>query len=67
MDRCRRNSRVWIVLWIDLAGFEPFILFEAMRITIDAIVQGFVLTLTLAGVGQAMKRFAAYKVADTSR
>ena len=49
-----------VILWIDLASFEPFNLFEAMRITINAIVQGFVLTLTLAGIGHVMKLFAAY-------
>ena len=55
-----------IILWIDLASFEPFNLFEAMRITINAIVEGFVLTLMLAGVGHVLKLFAAYTVAKTS-
>jgi len=49
-----------IVLWIDLAGFEPFNLFEAMRITLNAIVGVFTWTLMLAGFGHVMRLFAAY-------
>ena len=54
-----------IVLWIDLAGFEPFNLFEAMRITLNAIVGVFTWTLMLAGFGHVMRLFAAYALAKT--
>ena len=55
-----------VVLWIDLAGFEPFNLFEAMRITLNAIVGVFTWTLMLAGLGHVMRLFAAYTLAKTN-
>jgi len=55
-----------VILWIDLASFDPFNLFEAMRITLNAIVGVFVWTLILAGFGHVLKLFAAYTVAKTS-
>jgi hypothetical protein len=54
-----------VILWIDLAGFEPFNLFEAMRITLNAIVGVFTWTLMLAGLGHVMRLFGAYAVAKT--
>ena len=38
----------WIGVLVDLAGFEPFNLFEAMRMTLNAIVGVFTWTLMLA-------------------
>jgi hypothetical protein len=54
-----------IILWIDLASFEPFNLFEAMRINLNAIIGVFVWTLMLAGFGHVLKLLAAYTVART--
>ena len=54
-----------VILWIDLASFEPFNLFEAMRITLNAIVGVFTWTLMLAGFGHVMRLLAAYSVART--
>jgi hypothetical protein len=55
-----------VILWIDLAGYEPINLFESMRITLNAIIGVLVSTLILAGFGNALKLFAAYAVANTS-